>query len=148
MNFNPRSIQPRRSQNLLQLARPNHGVDFRNVLPNLVPIALHQAPGDNQPSRFAGHFVLRHFQNRVHRFLLGRVDKRAGVHNEDFSRLDIRGHLGARAIEQSHHHLAVNEIFRTAQADEPDLRTYREARKGISGFRRVDDGRNRFVEKR
>ena len=38
---------PRGLQNRLQLARPHHRVHFRNVLLDLVAIALHQAPGDH-----------------------------------------------------------------------------------------------------
>src|SRR5208337_3095342 len=58
-------------ENLLQLAGANHRVNLGDVLLDLSPVALDQAAGDNQLLRSPGSLVLRHLQDRVHRFLLG-----------------------------------------------------------------------------
>ena len=73
----------RGAQNLLQLAGADDGVDFRNVLLDFVAIAFDQAAGDDQLLRAAGSLVLRHLQDGVDRLLLGSVDERAGVDDDD-----------------------------------------------------------------
>ncbi len=70
-------------QNALQFARAYDRVHFRNILANFVAIALDQAARHDQLARPAIGLVPRHFQNRVHRFLLGAIDKGAGVDHDD-----------------------------------------------------------------
>ncbi len=117
-------------QHLLKLASADHGIDFRDVLADLVAVALHQAAGDDQLLRASRALVLRHFQNGIHRFLLGGVDKRTGIHHQDFSRFRLVGQLGAGAVQQAHHHFAVHQVFRAAQAHKPDRWTRERAGKG------------------
>src|SRR5277367_4727498 len=147
----PRRVEPRRSQDLLQLARPHYRIDFWNVLPDLVPVALHQAPGHDQPPRPAARpvrsLMLRHFEDSIDRLLFGRIDKRAGIDDQDFGRLDVRGHLGARAVKKSHHHLAVDEVLRTAQRHKPDLWSQRGARRPDIEIWGIDGARSALVEK-
>ncbi len=116
------SSQPGSLQNCLQLASAHHRIDLGNVAANLVPKALHEASGNDQPPGFPAirDLVLRHLQNRVHRLLLGRVDEAACVDDQNLRVLGARGQLAAGAVKQPHHHLGVHQIFRTAQRDEAD----------------------------
>ena len=110
--------QSRSTQNLLQLAGADHRIDLRNVLLDFVAIAFHQAAGNDQLLRPAADLVLRHLQDRVHRLLLGRVDERAGVHDDDVGVFGARRDLGPTLREQAHHDLAVHQVLGTAQAHE------------------------------
>ena len=108
-------------EDLLQLAGADHGVNFRNVLLDFVAIALDQASGDDQLLRFAGDLVLRHFEDRVHRLLLGGVDERAGVDHDDVGVFGAGGDLGAALREQAHHDFAVHQVLGTTEADEANF---------------------------
>ncbi len=106
--------QARGFENRFQLAGADYGVDFGNVLANLVAIALDQASGDDELFGRAGGLVARHLENGVDRFLLGGVDKAAGVHDQDFGLFRTRGQARTGAVEQAHHHLGVDEVFGAA----------------------------------
>ena len=67
---------------LRHFAGAEHRVDLRNLLLQLVAIALGQAAGDDQPPARAVLLVLRHLEDGVDRLLLRRVDERAGVDDE------------------------------------------------------------------
>ena len=75
--------EPRGFQNRFELAGADHGVDFRNVLHDLVAVALHQAAGNDELFGAALSFVAGHFENGVDRLLLGGVDEGAGVDDEN-----------------------------------------------------------------
>ncbi len=116
-NRGRRCSQACRLQNRFQLARANHGVHLWNALLNLVAIALHQAACDDELLCRARGFVPRHLQNRVHRLLLGRVDKAASIDDKNLCLFGTRRQPRARAIQQPHHHLGVNKVLRAAQRD-------------------------------
>ncbi len=65
--------------------------------------------------------MLRHLQNGVDRLLLGGVDERAGVDDDDVGVFGARGDLRSALREQAHHHLAVHQVLGTAQADKPNF---------------------------
>ena len=142
-----RSIQPRRSQDLFQFARAHNSVDFRNILPDLVPIALHQATGHNEPPRPAIRLVLRHLEDRIDGLLLGRVNKRAGIDDENLGRLHVGRHLRAGAVQQTHHDLAVDEVLGAAQRDKPDLRTRQGPPRQVFEILGIDGAQSGLVEK-
>src|SRR5262249_43564111 len=71
------------ADDLRDLARTEDHVDLRNFLLQLVAIALRQATGDDEAPALTVLLVLRHLENRVDRFLLGRIDERAGIDDED-----------------------------------------------------------------
>jgi len=62
--------------------------------------------------------VAGHLENGVDGLLLGGVDEGTGVDDEDFGFFRMGGEAGAGAIEQTHHHLGVHEVFGAAQGDE------------------------------
>ena len=103
---------------LVQFAGANHCVHLRNVLLDLMPVALHQAAGDDELLGPAALFEARHLQNRVDRLLLGAVDERAGVHHDDIGVLRPARNLRAGGGEHPHHYLAVNQVLRAAEAYE------------------------------
>ena len=86
-----------------------------------VAVALHQASGDDQFFGRAEFLVFGHFQNRVDRFLLRRLDEAARVDDEDFGFFGARREFVAVARENAHHHLAIHEVFRATQRNESDL---------------------------
>ncbi len=101
-------------ENRFELAGADDCINLGNVLADLISVALHQASGDDQLSCRAGSLEASHLENRIHRLLLGRVDKTAGVYDQDFSLFRMGGQSRAGAIEQAHHHLGVDEVFGAA----------------------------------
>ncbi len=98
-----------------QLAGADDGVDFRNVLPDFVAVALDQAAGDDEFLRRAGGLVAGHLEDGVDRLLLGGVDKLAGIDDEDLGLFGMCGEARAGAVEQAHHDLGVDEVFGAAE---------------------------------
>ena len=113
-----RRLQPGSCQNCLEFAGADHGIYFRHILADFVAIALHQAAGHDQLARLAGDFVLRHLKDGVNRLLLGFIDERACVYDQNVCRLRTVGHLGPGTVKQTHHDFAVNQVLRAAQAHE------------------------------
>ena len=66
---------PGGSENALQFAGADHGIDFRNILLNLVAEAFHQAAGYDQFLGTPCRLVPRHLEDGIDRFLLGTVDE-------------------------------------------------------------------------
>ena len=67
----------------LDIVGAQHGVHLRDLRPDVVTEALHQAAGDNQPARLAIALEARHLENGIHRFLLGGIDEAASVDDDD-----------------------------------------------------------------
>ena len=110
-----------RPHDLLHVARPEHRVDLRDFGPELVSIALGEAAGHNEPFAGAGLLVPRHLENRVDRFLFGRLDERARIDHQHvrvgrIGRDDVSSLLG-----QSQHHLGVHEVLRAPEGEKTDL---------------------------
>jgi hypothetical protein len=102
---------------------------------DLLPVALHQAAGHDQFFRHAEFLVFSHFQNCVDRFLLRRRDEAAGVDDEHFGLFRARREFVPLARENTHHDLAIHEVFRASQADESGFR--HEGRPRNCGARRL-----------
>ena len=117
-----RRRQPSRSQNRLQLARPDNRVYLGNILLDLIPIPLHQASGDHNPLGLAAGLVLHHLQNRVHRLLLGGVDKAARIDDNNLGVFRVRRQLRTVVVQHPHHHFGVDKILGAAERDEAHLR--------------------------
>ena len=80
-------------QHAFQLIRADHVIDFRDLLLNLLPVALHQASGHHQFLGGAEFLVLGHFQNGVDGFLLGGFDEGASIDDDDVSLVGARRKL-------------------------------------------------------
>ena len=87
------------------LARPQHGVDFGHFRAQLVAVAFGQAARHDEPLAGSVLLVAGHLQNRVHGFLFGRVDERAGVDHEHVGARGVRGELVARLAREPQHDL-------------------------------------------
>lgn len=65
--------------------------------------------------------VLMDLENVPDRFLLGRVDERARVHDDDIGLFRFGNDRHAGFMQVADHDLAIDEIFRAAERDETDL---------------------------
>ena len=113
-------------ENLFQFAGSNDGVDFRNVLLDLVAEAFDQASGDDEFFRVAAGFVGSHLEDGVDRFLLRAFDEGAGVDDDDVSVFRAASQFGSGARQQAHHDFAVDQVLGAAEADEADFLRARE----------------------
>ena len=55
-----------------------------------------------------------HLKDGVDRFLLGRVNKAAGIDDQDVGLFRVRSKARAGAVEKAHHYLGVDEVFGAA----------------------------------
>src|SRR5262249_25023083 len=79
----------------------------------------------NEFFRAARRLVASHLQNCVDRFLLGALDERAGINYDDVGVFSAPRQFGTGAGQHAHHHLAVDKVLGTAEADKTDsLRTH------------------------
>src|SRR5262249_40587264 len=65
-------------------ASADDGVDFRNLLEDLIAIASDKASGDDEAFGCPEFLVFGHFKDGVDGFFLCRLDKAAGVDDQDF----------------------------------------------------------------
>ncbi len=74
-------------EDCFEFAGADDGVDFRDVLLDLVAVALDQAAGDDDALGFSAvlFLVLHHLEDGVDRLLFGGVDEAAGVDDDDLS---------------------------------------------------------------
>jgi hypothetical protein len=108
-------------QNVLEFSRANDGVHFRDVLADLIAESLDETSGDDQLLRLACGLVPGHFKDGVDRFLLGTLDERTGVDDDDVGIFGAAGQFGASAGEQAHHDLAVDKVLGAAEAHEANF---------------------------
>jgi len=106
-----------------ELAGADYGVYFGDVLLDFVAVALDEAAGDDDATRFAAVLllVLDHLEDGVDGLLLGGVDEAAGVDDDDLGVFGARGELGSVVVEETHHDLGVDEVFGAAERDEAYL---------------------------
>ncbi len=96
-------------------------VHLGQLFPDVRPVALHQAARHDQLLRLAGLLVRGHFENRVDRFLLGRVDETAGVDDEHVGLVRVGGELMPARGELAHHDLAIDQVFGASKTDKTDF---------------------------
>ena len=105
---------------MLELAGSDDGVDFGDVLSDLVAVALDEAAGDDEALGFAAVLLLMldHLEDGVDGLLLGGVDEAAGVDDDDLGVFGAGGEFGSVVMEEAHHDLGVDEVFGAAEGDE------------------------------
>jgi hypothetical protein len=108
-------------QDVLHFAGTHDNIHFGDLFEDLLAIAFDQAARHDQLARRAELLVLGHFEDGLNRLLFGRGDEAARVHHKHISLVSARSQLAAAARKDSHHHLAVDEVFRASQADESDF---------------------------
>ena len=114
-----RGGDPGCGQDFVQFPRAHHLINFGNIFADLVAKSFDQASGDDQFLCLTSSFVPSHLQDRVHRFLLCAVNKRAGIHHDDVRIFGAACEFRSGSRQQTHHDFAVHEVFRAAQADKP-----------------------------
>ena len=101
-----------------QFIGPDDGIHVRNVLLNIGAIAFDKATRDNQALGAAGFLVLGHFEDGVDGFLLGRIDKAAGIDHDNVGIRRMRRKLMAAGGELAHHDLSIDEVFGASETYE------------------------------
>ena len=114
-------LDPCGGENALQLSSAEYGVHFRNILLYFVAVALDQTARNNQLLGATRGLVLGHLEDGVHRFLLGGVDERAGVNDNDVGVFGAGRNLCATLRQQPHHDLAIHQVLGAAEAHKPDF---------------------------
>ena len=109
------------AQDAGQLASTDDSIDVGNVLLDLIAKTLHQTSGDHQTLGSAIGFMAGHFENGINGFLLRAADERTSVDDYHVCIVGRGGKLSAGFSKEAHHDFAIDQIFRTAQADETDL---------------------------
>ena len=112
---------PKRADDLGHFAGAEQRVDLGNLILQFVPVSLGEAPGDHQPLARAGLLQLRHLEDGVDGFLLGLVDERARVDDEDVGLARIGGERVPGLLGQPQHHLGVDEVLGAAEGDHSDF---------------------------
>ena len=125
-------LQAGSGQNAVQFARAEHRVHIRYISANLIAVAFDQAARNDQLlcAASVADLVIRHFQDRVDAFLLGRIDERAGVDDDDVGVLRGWSQLRTGVVQKAHHHLTIHQIFGAAERDKTDARTCRRRARG------------------
>jgi len=87
---------------------------------DFVAIAFDEAADDDEFLGAARGFVAGHLKDGRDRLLLGNVNERTGVDDQDIGIFGACGEASAGAVEEAHHDLGVDEVFGTAERDEAD----------------------------
>ena len=117
------AVRPAAVEDGFELAGANDGVYFRDVGADLVAVTLDEAAGDDDALGFAAVLLLvpDHLEDGVDGLLLGGVDEGAGVDDDDLGIFGVRGEFGSVVVEETHHDLGIDEVFRAAEGDEAYL---------------------------
>src|ERR1700690_359633 len=89
-------------ENVFQFTGADNGVDFRNILLNVIAKALDETSGHYQPLRFPAGFVSSHFEDCVDRFLLRAADEGAGVDDDYVGVFGGRSEFNSGLREHTH----------------------------------------------
>ena len=109
-------------EDVFELARADHKVNFGDLSQNVLAEAFHEASGDHELLRRAQLLVFRHLQDGVNRLALGRLDEAARVDNDDVGVSGARRQLVAPAGQDAEHHFAVHQVLGTAQTHHSHFR--------------------------
>ena len=93
------------------------GIRLRHIIEELLPVALAEATCDDEAAAAAGLLVFRHVEDGRDRLLLGGLDERACIDDEDIRLRRLRRELDAVLPEDAEHHFRIDEILGTAKTD-------------------------------
>ena len=99
-------------------------VDLRNLLQQVLFVTLGQTAGHDQQPAASGVFVLRHFKNRVDRFLLGGTDKSAGVDQQNIRFSGIGRKPVSSVPQKAQSGFRVNPVFIASQRNGADGKSH------------------------
>ena len=100
-----------------EVAGADEYVDLGHRRRKLGGVALRQTSCDHQPLAETALLDLRRVEDRVERLLLRRLDKRAGVHQQDLRLFGIERDLETGRGQCAKHQLAVGEILGTPKRE-------------------------------
>ena len=95
-------------------------VDLGNLFQQVPGVTLAEAAGDHKYFAAPGLLVFSHIQDRVDGFLLGRIDKSAGIHQQDISLCGIFRQQKAVFRQQSEGRFRVDPVFVAAEGNRSD----------------------------
>ena len=116
-----RLLAVQRADNVRNLAGAEHHVDLRDLGLELVSVPLAQAAGHDQPFARPAALEFGHLEDRVDRFLLGRINEGAGIDDDDVRVLGVGGDFMPGLARQAQHDFAIHKILRTAERQEPEF---------------------------
>ena len=106
---------------LLILVDAHQQVDFRNLLHQILLVALGKAARDHQRTALADLLVPRHVENRVDGLLLRRRDEPAGVHHQHIRLRGVVRQLIPVLPQQPQRGLAIHAVLITSQRNHSNL---------------------------
>ena len=112
---------PHHFQQARVVRHAHEAVHLGHFAVEVVDVALGEAAGDEQLFEPARLLVLRHLENGLDGFLLGRLDEAAGVDEDDLRLGGVGDDLVARLFERSEDHFAVHAVLGAAERDHAHL---------------------------
>ena len=97
-----------------------HGINAGSPLEHLGAMPLHEASGDDDPLQLAAFLASDRFVDHVQRFIARRLEKTAGIDDDRIGLLVVGDKFVAALGEFAEHRFRVDEVLRTAEADEGD----------------------------
>ena len=95
-------------------------IDGRELRLEVVAVALHEAPGDDDAADLAALLAPHEVLDRALGLRSSRPDERAGVHDQHVRELRFGGERHARFREVAHHDFGVDEVLRATKGNETD----------------------------
>jgi hypothetical protein len=114
----------RRGDDLVPLARAEHGIDLGEVVEQPLPRALREAAGDDEPTQPAGALELGDTRDRVTRFAHRAAEERARVDDRDVGGFDVAHRAEAVTHEQAEHVFRVDGVLWATERDERERRGF------------------------
>ena len=102
------------------LAEADDVVNLRDGLAQRLPVALGEAPSDDQPPALAGLLEVGGLPDKIERFLLRLLDEAAGVDDDDLRVLNVGADDAAGLGDAPHEPLGIHEVLGATQADDTD----------------------------
>ena len=93
---------------------PDKEVGFRQVSLQIRAVALHQAAGHHQAHLRAALLQAGQVKDGVHRLLAGRLDKGAGIDQEEFGGRRLPGDFPSRLDQAPQHDFRVHQVLGAA----------------------------------
>ena len=94
---------------------PDDLIHLRNLLLDLLPVALREAACSDEYLNLPFLFQLRHLQEGVHALLLGISDETAGIDHHGFRLCLIVRKAVSPLCQHAEHHFRIHQIFVTAK---------------------------------
>ena len=117
-------MNPRAAQSLLDPVRQGgilidaqQQINLRQLGHQILFIALAEAARDDEEPALSGLLIFRHLQNRVDGFLLGGIDKAAGIHHQNVRLGRVGNNPEPPVPQQTQRSLRIHPVFIAAQGN-------------------------------